>query len=60
MSARESNRTQGTSTYRQALRSAMSVYLTAPFFGSWNLWILDHDVRAPHVGRPRTCSTKRC
>ena len=32
------DRTQSTSTYRQARRSAMSVYLTAPFFRRLRRW----------------------
>lgn len=35
MNTRKDERTGGTSTYRQALRSAMSAFLTAPFFRPW-------------------------
>jgi len=38
MSARTHERTRGTSSHRQALLSAMSVYLTAPFFSELDSW----------------------
>lgn len=41
MFTRIHERTRGTSSHRQALLWAMSVYLTAPFFHRWIDWISD-------------------
>jgi len=60
MNTRKFGRTQGAhSSYRRALRQAMSVCLTAPFFQSGTRRGL-HIVRALFAGRRVCWCSKRC
>lgn len=52
--------TQSTFTYRQALRQAMSSYLTAPFFRRWLNWIGNRAARDLRDGRSKTCFSWLC
>ena len=58
MLTRTHERTRGTSSHRQALLSAMSVYLTAPFFRRWSDWIGDRGGRAPGGGPYRIFTSR--
>jgi len=52
MFTRTHEHTRGLSSHRQALLSAMSVYLTAPFFRRWIGWI-SPDVPRCQIGISR-------
>jgi len=50
MNTRGGEHRKGSFSYRQALVSAMRVYLTAPFFRHWSGWIGDRGGRGPGGG----------
>jgi hypothetical protein len=60
MSTRTHERTRGTSSHRQALLSAMRVYLTAPFFRKWKDWIGARGGRGAGDGPCRISISRPC
>jgi len=60
MSARRIEPNHGTSSYRQALVSAMSLYLTAPFFRLWRGWMGDRGVAVGSDGLYPICTSRPC
>ena len=60
MFTRTHEHTRGLSSHRQALLSAMSVYLTAPFFRRWIGWISDRGGNAPRGGHCSTSTLRPC
>lgn len=60
MNTRGGEHNRSTSTYRQALCSAMSQVLTAPFFRRWRGWTIGPVVPVRFDGRFGTWSFNRC